>query len=610
MDRIAYICREFSENPDITQRELAAKLSVSLGSVNHAVAESVKKGLLQKNKNSYTLTGEGAAYLLPYKVRRAVIFAAGFGSRFVPLTFDTPKGLLKVKGIPMIERQIIQLREVGISDISIVVGYLKEKFEYLIDKYRVKLIFNPEYASKNNLATLWHTRHLFYGSNTYLLSSDNWIRQNIFHQYEPGSWYSCVFSSQKTKEWCLDINKKGYIRDISIGGEDSYYMYGPAYLDKSFSEFFLPLVEKYYESAGTENYYWESILIDIYKKRVPFSDMQNGADSCLLYANRQPPDQIYEFENLEELREFDPYYRERSDNLAMELIAKVFKIKEDEITDIKCLKAGMTNKSFLFTIRGKRYICRIPGVGTEVLIDRKHEAATYEHIRNLGISEELVYFDSLTGYKISRFYEGSRNADSSNMQDMKRCMSVLKKLHNSDIKVAHSFDIEERIDYYEHLCMTNGEMIFEDYNEVREKMNLILKKLKNMRRPKVLAHIDSVADNFIFIPSKKEECDEVRLIDWEYAGMADPLIDISMCSIYSYYDKEDADNLLRIYLDRLPDINEENILYAYIALGGFLWALWTVYKTELGDVFGEYSIKMYRYAKDFFQILQERKFFT
>lgn len=83
-----------------------------------------------------------------HKVDGALIIAAGFGSRFVPLTFETPKGLLEVFGERMIERQIRQLHEVGITDITIVVGYLKEKFEYLIDKYDVKLLYNPEYSSK------------------------------------------------------------------------------------------------------------------------------------------------------------------------------------------------------------------------------------------------------------------------------------------------------------------------------------------------------------------------------------------------------------------------------------------------------------------------------
>lgn len=607
MDRIAYICREYFENPNTTQRELAAKLSLSLGMINHAVSEAVELGLLVKDKSSYRLSEKGFSYLLPFRVDHAVIFAAGFGSRFVPLTYDTPKGLLKVHGIPMIERQILQLHEAGIRNITIAVGYLKEKFEYLIDKYDVDLVFNPEYAVKNNLSTLWHTRHLFYGKNTYLLSSDNWIRNNMFHRYEPGSWYSCVFSEGKTKEWCLSLTKKGYIKDIEIGGENAYYMYGPAYLSREFSDQFLPLVELYYQRAGTDHYYWENILMDLCKKR---THLPENGNSSFLYANKQPPNQVYEFENLEELREFDHYYKTRSDSLAMELIARVFGIKEEDIINIHCLKAGMTNKSFLFNIGEARYICRIPGLGTKKLINRRHEANTFKAIKELGISEDMIFFDPDTGYKISRFYEGSRTADASDPSDMAECMEVLRCLHKAEIQVAHSFDIEERIDYYEKLCLQNGEMIFEDYPAVREKMNLILEKLKSIPRKKVLSHIDSVADNFIFIPPNKEEGKKVKLIDWEYAGMADPLIDISMCAIYSYYTREKMDELLGIYLGRTPSDEEENIVYSYAALGGFLWALWTVYKTELGDVFGEYSLKMYRYAKDFFRLLQARGFLS
>ncbi len=169
----------------------------------------------------YLLTEQGLKYLEQFKVDGAVITAAGFGSRFVPLTFETPKGLLEVFGERMIERQIKQLHEAGITDITIIVGYLKEKFEYLIDKYQVKLLYNPEYATKNNLATIYHARELFRGRNMYLLVSDNWIRNNMYHKYECGAWYSSVYMEGETSEWCLSSNKKGRITSVQVGGHDS-----------------------------------------------------------------------------------------------------------------------------------------------------------------------------------------------------------------------------------------------------------------------------------------------------------------------------------------------------------------------------------------------------
>lgn len=174
MNRQALLCRTILEQPDITQRELAERLNVSLGTANSLIKECTLSGYIAQdtNGNRY-LTEDGHAFLAPFKVDGALFIAAGFGSRFVPLTYEMPKGLLEVQGERMIERQIRQLKEAGISDITIVVGYLKEKFEYLIDKYDITLLYNPEYACKNTLATLYHARDVLKGRNIYLLSSDN-----------------------------------------------------------------------------------------------------------------------------------------------------------------------------------------------------------------------------------------------------------------------------------------------------------------------------------------------------------------------------------------------------------------------------------------------------
>ena len=244
MDRYGLICRSFYENPDVTQRELASILNLSLGTVNKLLGDCLEEAFLMTDMDTgkYLLTEQGLKYLEQFKVDGAVITAAGFGSRFVPLTFETPKGLLEVFGERMIERQIKQLHEAGITDITIIVGYLKEKFEYLIDKYQVKLLYNPEYATKNNLATIYHARELFRGRNMYLLVSDNWIRNNMYHKYECGAWYSSVYMDGETSEWCLSSNKKGRITSVQVGGHDSWVMYGPAFLSRDFSNQLIPLI--------------------------------------------------------------------------------------------------------------------------------------------------------------------------------------------------------------------------------------------------------------------------------------------------------------------------------------------------------------------------------
>ena len=599
MDRLGLLCRNIYENNKITQRELAAAMDISLGTCNHLVKEGLDQELFSFDPvdGSYSLLKGGVDLLRNYRMDSAVILAAGFGSRFVPLTFETPKGLLEVYGERMIERQIKQLHEAGVTDITIVVGYLKEKFEYLIDKFGVKLLYNPEYHNKNTLTTLYRARECFIGRNTYLLSSDNWMRNNMYHTYECGAWYSSVYMKGETSEWCLETSKKGLLTGVKVGGEDSWVMYGPVFFSKEFSEKFFPILEEYYHTPGTEQMYWEQVLADL---------LNGEVDSHLpgkhhfpvpeMYINRQPDNQVYEFENLEELRLFDERYQNHSDNIAMELISEVLQVPESEITGIKCLKTGMTNKSFLFKVHGKSYICRIPGPGTELLINRKQEKAVYDAVQDYGITEHVVYMNGETGYKISEYYEGARNSDPRDWDDMARCMALVEKLHASKLHVDYSFDIRERIGFYEALCRGYEKKLFEDYPEVKSHMTTLLDRLDRLNRPKVLSHIDSVCDNFLFLPDG-----DLRLIDWEYSGMCDPLIDVSMCAIYSYYNDFEVEKLIKLYLHREPTSEERFVYYAYIALGGFLWCLWAVYKSSVGEEFGDYTIVMYRYAKRFYK---------
>lgn len=584
MNRYILICREIMRNPQVTQRELSLSLNLSLGSINKLISEYQKDGLIHLDEKSYHITPKGEVYMEEYKVNNAIIMAAGFGSRFVPLTFDTPKGLLKVFGVPMIERQIQQLKEAGIDDITIVVGYLKESFEYLIDNYQVKLLYNPEYKEKNTLATLYHAKHLL--KNTYILSSDNWLRTNVFHAYEGGSWYCSSYMEGDTAEWCLKADKKDKILSIEVGGRNSYVMYGPAYFSKDFSEQFLMYLSDFYNRPGTEHHYWEEILKE-HIKNLP------------IHLNAQPADTVYEFENLEELRVFDPEYRLNSKNEALKCISHIFKIPESDIVNIHCLKSGMTNKSFVFSVHGESYIFRIPGKGTETLVNRKEEKTVCEAIADLNLSEEILYFNGDTGQKIARFYEGSRNAVSDSSDDIQSCMSLLRRFHEADLKTEHSFDIRERIEFYEKLCKDADGITFTDYEEVKNNMIILMDRLDEYQVPKRLSHIDSNPDNFIFEPNGK-----LRLIDWEYAGMCDYLIDISMWAIYSYYNKEETDSLIETYLGRTPENQEKIRIYSYMALGGFLWALWGLYKSAFGEEFGEYIITMYRYGKKYFKIVQ------
>ena len=609
MNRQIVLLRDIYSNNNLTQRALCRSTGLALGTVNSLINEMTEDKLIVRDKSGYRLTDKGLDALKPYKVDCALIMAAGFGSRFVPLSFEKPKGLLEVFGEPMVERQIRQLKEAGIDDIAIVVGYMKEKFEYLTDKFGLKLIYNPDYSRRNNIGSIEYAYDYLYGKNAYILSSDNWIRSNMYHSYEPCAWYSSKHAEGRTSEWTLVTDKKGRIKDTFPGGTDCDYMFGPAYFSREFGESFLPVLKKYCELPGTEDYYWEHVLmqmlngearkrINAYFGRVPELEL---CDNIEMYINRQPEDNVYEFENLEELRDFDPKYIDDSGSEAMQFVAGVFKVKESQIHNIRRLKAGMTNNSWLFSLNGKSYICRIPGEGTDKLINRHNEAAVYRAVEPLKLTENVDAFTEDNGYKISEYYDDSRNADFNNDTDLKYCMLKLRSLHNSGIRVEHDFDIRSMILFYEKLC---GEVSFHDYEDIKPRRDELLRWVDEHHRPKVLAHIDPVQDNFLLLKGADISDDErdlklIKLIDWEYSGMCDPLMDLGMCAIYSYMDERRTEQLMQYYFGREPKPQERQLVYAYMALGGLLWSLWGLYKETLGVQFSDYTIKMYRYFKDY-----------
>ena len=284
------------------------------------------------------------------------------------------------------------------------------------------------------------------------------------------------------------------------------------------------------------------------------------------------------------------------------MICQALGVKQDEITDITVLKKGMTNRSFLFTTKGKKYIMRIPGEGTEQLIDRREEAAVYQTIDGKKICDDIAYINPENGYKITEFLEGARVCDPDSPGDVEKCMKRLRRFHEMKLQVEHTFDIFGQMEFYEKLW-GNTPSDYRDYQKTKEHVLELRPYIEQWSGEKVLTHIDAVPDNFLFIEKNGEE--EIRLIDWEYAGMQDPHVDIAMFAVYAMYDREQVDALIDAYFPEGCK-NEIRIkIYCYIAACGLLWSNWCEYKKSLGVEFGEYSLRQYRYAKEYYRIVKE-----
>ncbi|MDO4943484.1 MAG: choline kinase family protein, partial [Lachnospiraceae bacterium] len=320
-------------------------------------------------------------------------------------------------------------------------------------------------------------------------------------------------------------------------------------------------------------------------------------DRMIVQARTISKDKIFEINTFEQLREIDNHSNQLQSDI-LDLIADVLKTTPGQINNIEVLKKGMTNRSFLFTCRAQRYIMRIPGVGTDQLINRQEEASVYQIIKRKHICDDIVYIDPGNGYKITEFLEGARVCDPLSVNDLRLCMKKLREFHSMELKVGHEFDIFGQIEFYQELW--NGvPSAYKDYYNTKEKIFSLKSYIDTHIEKKVLTHIDAVPDNFLFIG------DEIRLIDWEYAGMQDPHVDIAMFCIYSLYNKQQVDRLIDIYFEG-QCLDETRIkIYCYIAACGLLWSNWCEYKRNLGVEFGEYSLCQYRYAKDYYKIVQK-----
>ena len=573
------ILKSLLYEPFVNQRILAEKSGHSLGVVNKSLKYLTENGYLDENMR---LTSLAKQILDESSPRNAIILAAGFGMRMVPINLTTPKALIEVNGERLIERLITQLNEVGIKEITVVVGFMKENFEYLIDEFGVNLVVNPDYASRNNLHSLALVSNKIH--NTYIVPCDIWCEINPFSTTELYSWY--MVSDLIEEESSVRVNRKTELVKIpeDAGGNA---MIGIAYLVESEAG----IVREKLKNMDNEKYadcFWEETL---YKK-----------DRMIVQSKVAKSLDVIEINTYEQLRDLDSDSNHLQSD-AIQTIAKVLKCDEHDITDITVLKKGMTNRSFLFSVHGNKYIMRIPGEGTEQLINRQREADVFEAISGLGLCDDPVYINPENGYKITKYLEGIRVCDTESIDDLTLCMGKLRTFHDMKISVTHTFDIFKQIEFYESLW-DGDTSVYRDYQRTKENVFSMKSFIDSLKKDWCLTHIDAVPDNFLFytLPDGSEA---LQLTDWEYSGMQDPHVDIAMFCIYSLYNKTQCDRLIDIYFQNDCDKIIRAKIYAYIAACGLLWSNWCEYKRKLGVEFGEYSLQQYRYAKDYYKYTNE-----
>ena len=275
----------------LTQRLIASKTKLSLGIVNKTLAELTENGYLDGGK----LTDKAYEALEPYRVKRAIFIAAGFGSRLVPITLNTPKPLVRVRGKRIIDSLLDAVTAAGIKEIYVVRGYLGEQFDQLLYKYpNITFIDNTKYMEANNISSADCVRHLL--KNAYVLEADLLLyNPALITKYQYCSNYLGV-PVDMTDDWCFK-SKNGYISKLLVGGTDCHHMFGISYWDEKDGEKLAEHINAVYHSPGGKERYWDQVALEYY-----LSEYKIAIRECTF-------DDIVEIDTFSELQELDETYR-------------------------------------------------------------------------------------------------------------------------------------------------------------------------------------------------------------------------------------------------------------------------------------------------------------
>lgn len=276
----------------VSQREIAAETDISLGTVNKLLTEFTELGFIMNG----IITEAGLEALEPYRVKRAVFMAAGFGSRLVPITLNTPKPLVRVKGKRIIDSLLDAVVAVGIEEIYLVRGYLSEQFDQLLLKYpTIRFIENSVYNETNNISSAYCARHLL--ANSYVFESDLLLyNPKVITKYQYASNYLGV-PTPITEDWCLNAGSTGYIKSMCLGGTNCYHMFGISYWNQEDGSRLEKDIEAVYNNVpGGKQRYWDQVVFDYYQDRYKVSIRPCSFSD------------IIEIDTFNELKHLDPNY--------------------------------------------------------------------------------------------------------------------------------------------------------------------------------------------------------------------------------------------------------------------------------------------------------------
>lgn len=548
-----------------------------INEVNNLYLTLEKKGYVNKDG----ITAEGYEEIAPLKVDNAIILAAGGADITEKSVYSMPKGLFVKDGETLIERQIRQLHEAGINDVTIIVGYKQEMYFFLMDKYGVHMEINTD-LKKNNLYSLYCAKeHL---GSTYICNCDNFFPENPFSQYEYNSYHATVIKDDASKELLVRKNENGRILEVTSGSPCGECIYGHAYVDAVFSARLVKYMDAEINNFRVSALFWEEFV-------------SKHIENLNMWVRRYNSDFLYEFDSIQEIQNVDGLFLENVSGRINKIICDVLKCRTTDIREINILQKGLSNILFTFVVHNIKYIFRYPGDSTSFFIYRKNECCAQQIAARAGADNTYVYIDE-SGVKISKFREQCKNSqlyyykDLDVMKEIARKVRIFhdmgKGLHNWKEYVYNPIEQADRLMKQASIMKGN---LFELFKTEHNDIVRLYNYTERDGIQKTMCHNDLNGDNVLLTDTTLD------LIDWEFAGWNDPAYDFGRVIGNYDFDDPDLDAILEAYFGRPATGIERLHWIAYIAIHDWYYFNWALYKESISEFTRDWMLYFYKYSK-------------
>lgn len=593
MEKKLRILYEIQKGGRRSQRKIAGDTGISVGLVNRLMKELAEEGLLASGEKGYTLTEQGQQLLEQEwkrrqqeklsgeetgNVREAVILAAGANDRF-----DCPVCLLELDGKPLVEYLIQDLRELGIQRICLVCGSQADQMKAYFQGRDIILAENPRYLWTGTMASLSCASSFVTGD--FLVVESNQIMDiaGLERVLRSPSADACLLvnPSGSSDEAYVELDEEGNIFRISKDIRQMNRVDGEIVGACKISAALFRRMLRYYEKNENPLLNYEYVMENIGRVfKIPGireDDLQwTVIENEGLYQKAQ--DRVFPA--------IQKKNRIRRENRAREIFCACMGTKPEAIADLHVC-GGMTNTNFYVRAADGEYVLRVPGAGTEVMINRRNEGRNAVLGQELGVNVPTLYFSEDTGVKITSYIPGAETLNGKTAQwegNIRKTTAILRKLHNSSLPMENTFSVKEEYEKYKAQVDVLGGSYYPGFEELDGFFSYLQKRLDEMGMDWCPCHNDLVPENLI-----KAEDGSMYLIDWEYSGRNDPMWDLASHLLECEFGRETELLFLQTYFQGpVPEEKREKILIFSICQDA-LWSLWTRLKELTGEDFGPYG---------------------